>query len=169
MAEPTVSSARRTFGPVVLLGLSWGGRLAACVASRRPELIDRLESALAQGRPEQLLETFYRHVALISEEEIAQLKAAPTWPARLAAAHTVPRELRAFGGQAFDPAWAAKISVPVLLLVGADSPDEIKADPETVAAALPDARIHVLEGQAHLAHLTDPRSFADAVLSFLRD
>ncbi len=34
--------------------------------------------------------------------------------------------------------------MPVLLLVGADSPDEIKADPQIVAAALPDARIHVL-------------------------
>jgi pimeloyl-ACP methyl ester carboxylesterase len=77
--------------------------------------------------------------------------------------------LRAFGAQALDPGWAAKISVPVLLLVGADSPDGIKANPEVVAAALPDARIRVLEGQAHMAHFTDPKSFADAVMSFLRD
>ena len=52
---------------------------------------------------------------------------------------------------------------------GRDSPDEIKADPDVVAAALPDARVHVLAGQAHMAHLTDPTSFAEAVLSFLRD
>ena len=80
----------------------------------------------------------------------------------MAAAHTVPREIREFGAHAFDPDVAAKIRVPVLLLVGADSPDEIKADPNVVAAALPDARIHVLAGQAHMAHLTDPKSFAEA-------
>jgi pimeloyl-ACP methyl ester carboxylesterase len=81
----------------------------------------------------------------------------------------VPRELRAFSGQASDPAWAAKIAMPVLLLVGADSPAEIAADPEIVAAALPDARIRVLEGQMHLAHLIDPETFAQHVLSFLRE
>jgi pimeloyl-ACP methyl ester carboxylesterase len=52
---------------------------------------------------------------------------------------------------------------------GRDSPDEIKADPDVVAAALPDARIRVLEGEMHLAHLTDPETFAEQVLSFLRE
>jgi pimeloyl-ACP methyl ester carboxylesterase len=59
--------------------------------------------------------------------------------------------------------------MPVLLLVGADNPDEVKANPEAFAAALPNARIGVLEGQAHIAHLTGPQSFAERVISFLRD
>jgi hypothetical protein len=37
------------------------------------------------------------------------------------------------------------------MLVGGDSPDNIKANPETVGAALPDARISVLDGQQHVA------------------
>ena len=134
-----------------------------------PEVIGHLESLLAQGRSEQMLENFYCSIVMMSEEEISGLRAAPTWPARVGAAHTVPRALRAFGAQAFDPRRAAKISVPVLLLVGADSPEEIKADPELVAAALQDARIRVLKGQTHLAHLSDPETFAEQVLSFLRD
>ena len=134
-----------------------------------PKTMDHLESLLAQGQPEQMLETFYRDIVRMSEEEISGIKKTPTWPARVAAARTVPRELRAFGAQAFDPRSAAKITVPVLLLVGADSPDEIKANPEVIAAALPDARIGVLEGQAHLAHLTGPQSFAEEVMSFLHD
>jgi pimeloyl-ACP methyl ester carboxylesterase len=87
----------------------------------------------------------------------------------VAAANTVPRELRAFGKQAFDPGSAARIAVPVLLLVGGDSPPEIKADPDVVAAALPDARIRLLVGQMHMAHLTAPETFAAHVLSFLRE
>ncbi|MGE5719226.1 MAG: alpha/beta fold hydrolase [Nocardioidaceae bacterium] len=98
---------------------------------------------------------------------MAALEAAPTWPARVAAAPTVPRELAAFARQAFDPGWAARISVPVLLLVGGASPDEVRADPDVVAAALPDARIRVLEGQTHMAHLTSPETFAVELLGFL--
>jgi pimeloyl-ACP methyl ester carboxylesterase len=116
-----------------------------------------------------MLESFYRDIVMMSEEEISGIKAAPSWPARVAAAPTVPRELRAFGAQAFDPERAAQISVPVLLVVGGASQDENKADPEVVAAALPDARICVLDGQAHIAHLTAPEAFAGEILSFLRD
>ena len=186
------AAASAAGSPVDLLGHSYGGNVAFGAATLTtnvrklvlyegwptpniahrtvsPEAMGHLESLLAQGQPEHMLETFYREIVRMSEEEISGIKKAPSWPARVAAAHTVPRELRAFGAQAFDPGRAAKITVPVLLLAGADSPDEIKADPEVVAAALPDARIGVLEGQAHIAHLTGPQSFAETVLSFLRD
>ena len=186
------AAAAATGCPVNLLGHSYGGLVASGAAALTtnirklvlyegwpvpdithfaisPEAMGQLESLLAQGRPERMLETFYRDIVMLSEEEISGLKAAPTWPARVAAAHTVPREHRALGAQAFDPRWAAKISVPVLLLVGADSPEEVKANPEVVAAALPDARIGVLQGQAHIAYLTDPQSFAEELISFLRE
>jgi hypothetical protein len=38
-----------------------------------------------------------------------------------------------------------------------------------VAAALPDARIAVLEGQQHLADVLAPEVFAERVVAFLRD
>lgn len=186
------AAAAATGFPVDLLGHSYGGNVAFGAATlttniRRlvlyegwptPDIAHRalptevmaaMETLLSQGRPEQVLETVYRDIVKLSEQEISAIKAAPTWPARVAAAGTVPRELRAFSGQAFDPAWAARIRVPVLLLVGADSPAEIKADPEVVAAALPDARIQILDGQMHMAHLNDPETFAGHVLAFLRD
>lgn len=186
------AAAAAAGSPVDLLGHSYGGNVAFGAATlttniRRlvlyegwpapdiahralpAEVMARLESLLAQGRPEQMLETVYREIVKLSEQEISDIMAAPTWPARVAAAGTVPRELFAFADQAFDPAWAARIRVPVLLLVGAESPPEIKADPEVVAAALPDARIQVLKGQMHMAHLNDPKTFAGHVLAFLRD
>ena len=185
------AAAEATGAPVDLLGHSYGGNVAFGAATltanvRRlvlyegwpvpdvahrtyaPELLRHLDSLLARGRPEEMLESFYRDVVLMSPEEISGIKAAPTWPARVAAAPTVPRELRAFGMQAFEPELAARIQVPVLLLVGGNSPEEIKADPEVVAAALPNATIRVLEGQMHMAHLTAPETFAAEVLSFLR-
>jgi pimeloyl-ACP methyl ester carboxylesterase len=175
-------------GPVDLFGHSYGGNLAYAAALlgapvRRlvlyegwptpdvahrtiaPELLDRLEAL----PDEPLLEAFYRDVAHLSADEIGALRAAPTWPARVAAAHTIPRELRAFGGHAFDPVAAAGITIPVLLVVGDDSPDDIKADPAVVAAALPHAEIRVLKGQRHLAHLTDPGGLADAIIPVLTD
>jgi len=186
------AAAAATGSPVDLLGHSYGGNIAFGAAGLTTnirklvlyegwpvpdiahrtlpaEVIAHLESLLARGQSEQVLETVYRDIAKMSEQEISSIKAAPTWPARVAAANTVPRELQAFGEQAFDPRWAAKIEVPVLLLVGSDSPAEIKADPEIVAAALPNARIQVLGGQMHMAHLNEPETFARRLLAFLRD
>lgn len=185
------AAATETGSPVDLLGHSFGGNIAFGVAmldtnirklvlyegwptpdithrALPPDVMARLSSLLAQDQPAAMLETFYREIAMLSEQQITGLKAAPTWPARVSAAGTVPRELLAFSHQAFDPAGAARIRVPVLLLVGADSPVEIKADPEIVAAALPDARIKVLEHQTHLAHFDDPETFAGEVIAFLQ-
>jgi pimeloyl-ACP methyl ester carboxylesterase len=186
------AAAAESGGPVDVLGHSYGGNVAfgaallTCNIRRlvlyegwpvpniehrtfSPETLAHLESLLGQGRREEMLEAFYRDVVHMDADELIGVKAAPTWPARVAAADTVPREIRAFGGQAFEPAEAARISVPVLLLVGEESPAEIKADPEVVAAALPDARIRVLAAQTHIAHLTAPEAFTDEVLAFLAE
>jgi len=159
LAAVVDAAAAATGGPVDLIGHSYGGNVAFGAAlltsnirrmvlyegwpvpdiahrTTPPEVMDRLESLLAQGRAEEMLEILYRDVVKMSEEEIAALE-------------------------------AARISVPVLLLVGGASPDEVRADPDVVAAALPDARIRVLEGQTHMAHLTAPETFAEDVLRFL--
>jgi pimeloyl-ACP methyl ester carboxylesterase len=192
LAAVVDAAAAATGSRVDLLGHSYGGNVAFGAATRTtnvrklvlyegwpvpniahrtfaPDLLTHLDALLAAGKPEQVLETFYRDIAMMSADEIIAIKTAPTWPARVAAAHTVPREIRAFGEQALDPAMAARIRVPVLLLVGTESPLEIKADPEAVAAALPDGRIGLLQGQMHVAHLTAPETFAAHVLAFLRE
>lgn len=132
-----------------------------------PELRERLDALLAAGDQEAALEMFYREVVGMSEGELASYRSSPSWQARVAAAHTIPREDRAILAGAFDARQAGRITVPTLLLVGGDSPESLKADPETMAAALPDARIVVLDGQQHLAHRLIPEVFAGHVLSFL--
>jgi pimeloyl-ACP methyl ester carboxylesterase len=129
---------------------------------------ERLDALVASGEREAALELFWREVVKASEEDIRAIRAQPTWAARVATVHTITREVRAFYGDTFDPERAARIVVPVLLLVGTETPEELRDDPETVAAALPDARIAYLEGQQHVADVLAPELFAERVLEFLR-
>ena len=133
-----------------------------------PQALRRLEALLAAGDREGLLETTYRELLHVSEEQLDAFRARPSWCSRVASAHTIPRELRAFREAAFDPRQAATISAATLLLIGEDSPG-LKAQAAPVAAALPDARLAVLPGQGHLANILAPRVFAERVLAFLQD
>jgi pimeloyl-ACP methyl ester carboxylesterase len=184
--------AEATGSPVDLLGHSFGGLCAFGAAAltaniRRlvlyegwpspnpdqlalpPGVEARLDALLAAGNREAALETFFREVVGMPEEEFAVYRALPAWQARLAAAHTITRESRAEEANRFDPEQAARITVPVLLVAGGDSPEFLKAGIDTLAAALPDARIVVIEGQQHIAIDLVPAVFADHVLAFLRD
>ena len=129
---------------------------------------ERLDALLAEGDHDAVVETMFREVVRMPEAELAALRAQPAWPARVAAAPTIGRELRALHRVAFDPAQAARITVPTLLLTGSESRDPFAADIGTVAAALPDTRVVVLEGQQHVADILDPEGFAGHLVGFLR-
>lgn len=139
--------------------------LGAVVA---PGIVDRLDDLIAQGRREDVVTTLMREIVQIPPEHLAVLMAEPSWPGRVAAAHTLPRECRAEQGYRFDPARFAALRVPVLLLAGSDSPPEVATDTATLAAALPGARVVTLAGQGHVAMTTAPELFATEVLGFLR-
>jgi pimeloyl-ACP methyl ester carboxylesterase len=130
---------------------------------------ERLDALVTSGDREAALELFWREVVKVSEEDIRAVRAQPTWAARVATVHTITREFRAFFGDTFDPERAARITVPVLLLAGTDTPAELRDDPETVATALPNARVVYLEGQQHVADVLAPEFFAERVLEFLRE
>jgi pimeloyl-ACP methyl ester carboxylesterase len=134
-----------------------------------PGLEDRMDALLAAGDRDAVVETLFRELELLSDEDMQAFKTAPSWPGRVAAAHTITREVRAETGARLDPGLAGRIAVPVLLLTGEHSADPSKADIEAVAAALPDARIVVLQGQEHVADVLVPDVFAEEVLAFLRD
>jgi pimeloyl-ACP methyl ester carboxylesterase len=144
--------------------------VAACRRRARelpPGVGGRLDALLAEGNRDAVVETMFRDVVLMPEAEITALRAQPAWPARVAAAPTIVRELRAIPQVPFDPGQAARIAVPTLLLTGSDSDDPFAADLATVAAALPDARIGVLDGQRHVADILAPELFARRLLAFL--
>jgi pimeloyl-ACP methyl ester carboxylesterase len=132
-------------------------------------LEERMDALLAAGDPGAVVETLFRELEAMSDEDMEAFKAAPSWPGRVAAAHTVTRECRGELQARLDPQLAAKITVPVLLLVGENSSDPARPDVEAVAAALPDARIVVLDEQEHVADVLVPEIFAEHLFAFLRD
>jgi pimeloyl-ACP methyl ester carboxylesterase len=133
-----------------------------------PGVGERIDDLLAGGRREEALEVVMRDVVLVHEDELRAIRAQPSWPARVAAVHTIRREIRALEEAILDPAQAAKVTAPTLLLTGSESPDPATRDLDAVAAALPDARVGVLEGQGHLADVLAPELFAEHLLGFLR-
>ena len=132
-----------------------------------PELDRRLDALLADGDAEGLVETFFREALGLGGDDIATMRSQPSWPARVAAAPTLPRELRNAAEELFDPARAAQVTVPTLLLQGSESPESLHADVRRVAEAVPDRRVVVLEGQAHSADFLAPQLVAETLLAFL--
>ena len=131
------------------------------------EFIEQLEALLEAGERERVVETVAGELAGLSDEELAAYRADPSWPARVAVTHTFPREERAGTGTVFELERAVTVPVPVLLVVGEHSPMSWRADAEAVAAALPDPRVMVLEGQGHGGDLLAPETFAERLLAFL--
>ncbi|MFI1566927.1 alpha/beta fold hydrolase [Streptomyces sp. NPDC020490] len=60
-----------------------------------------------------------------------------------------------------------RVTVPALVVVGADDTYTPVADAEAMHAALPDADLHVVEGAAHLPNLERPEEFNRALGTFL--
>lgn len=182
--------ADHSCAPVNLYGHSHGGIVAFGAATRTsnirrlvlyegwhvpnpdvyalPEGMDvRLDRLLAAGDSDGVVELLFRELENMSDLDLAAFKAAPSWPGRVAAAHTITREIRGEQTARLDPELAGRITVPVLLVTGETSADASKASIETVAATLPDARILRLEGQEHVADVLDPKRFAAHVVPFL--
>ena len=133
-----------------------------------PHVVHRLEALLEEGKRDELVAFFMREVAGLPSDQVKLLRSLPAWEARLAVAHTIPREERASREYAFDPNRFRDIHVPTLFLEGGDSPAPFKAAGEAVRAALSDCRVVVMPGQRHAAMDTGTELFTAEVLSFLQ-
>jgi pimeloyl-ACP methyl ester carboxylesterase len=184
-------AAARFGGPVDVLGHSYGGRCALGASlltdairrvvayegapvpagtSYRPDgLLDIVREALARGDPEAALSGFLAGVVGMSEAELARYRAEPVWPARVAAAHTILRELEAETSEPASIEALAAVRVPVLLILGGSSRSPFGVGTRAFAERLPRAEIFVIEGAAHAAHHTHVAEFVAAVDAFLDD
>lgn len=128
---------------------------------------DKLDELLAAGKSAEMLIHFYRHIIGVPEAGIARTIESPEWPERLALAMTVPRELRATRRYAFNAEKARKLSIPILVMVGADSPPRYQSSTQMLASTLLNARTVSLPNEQHNAIDTSPELFLREVLEFL--
>jgi pimeloyl-ACP methyl ester carboxylesterase len=175
-AGPGTSVLGHSYGAVCALeGALLTDRLRALVLYEPPvgvqvasaEVVARLEALLGADQRDELVAVFMTEVAGVLPDQVEGMRAHPSWAARLAAAHTIPRELRAHGEYGFDAPRFRQLEVTTLLLRGGDSLPGFTAATETVAAALPDGRIVTMPGQRHTAMDTGTELFTTEVLGFL--
>jgi len=119
----------------------------------------RYEAMAAAGERDAVVATFLREVVQMTEDEVRLMRAHPSWAARLAAAHTIPRELRAAEQFTFSPDRFSANDLPIAMLVGEASPPFLKDATARISTALPRSRVVVLAGQKHSAMNTAPSLF----------
>ena len=177
--------AARTGGPVDVWGHSYGASVAmgGATLSRNishlllyePSLglaypegwIETVEKALAAGDDEAAIVLVLRDVLEFSDDQMDAARSSPEWARRVAVAPTVAREARAEEGWVYRQGQFGGITGHTLLLSGSESTPAIKQATDAAAAAIPGARILVLDGHAHIAHRTHPAMVAALVRGFI--
>jgi pimeloyl-ACP methyl ester carboxylesterase len=189
LAEVVDALAAEGGDPVDVLGHSYGGRLGLGAALRttsirqlvvyegapappdapyqEPELLSRLQSLADAGRNEELLMTFLSEVVGMNAADLEAYRANPVWPARVAAAPTIVREVAAESSEAAGLDALGAVTVPVLQVLGGASRPAFRSATEALDARLADGRIVVIDGAKHAAHHTHADRLVAEVESFL--
>lgn len=108
----------------------------------------------------------FRDVVGVNEDQLSWMRQQPMWAGRMAAAHTLPRELRAGRSATFSTADLRGIASSILL-IGGQNEQLLRQDAEEMCSVLKDGRIAVLPDQGHMAIDTAPEMLAETVVSFI--
>ncbi|WP_367132681.1 alpha/beta fold hydrolase [Saccharothrix sp. HUAS TT1] len=163
-------------GSAHLFGMSSGGTLVAEAAHRGvaaeriaiyespmtiddtrppmdPDLVERVERAIAEGRPGDAVTLFMRYVGTPGFF-IAMMRVMPVWKKLKGVAHTLPNDFALVGEFQHGtkpPAdrWSGAGS-PALVIAGGKSPAYLRNAQRHLADALPHGELVVLPGQTHL-------------------
>ena len=130
--------------------------------------IERMESLVAVGDFEAAIISVYVDLVGATNEQVDAVRLSPAWPSRLATAPTIAREARIERDWTHQPGQFATIKAPTLLLAGSDSPADLAEITRQSAAAIPRAKVHVLEGHGHFAYRTHPADVAVIISPFIR-
>ncbi len=174
-------------GPFDLAGYSMGGRLALHVALALPGRVGRLtligaspgladpdERAARRAADEALADEVEAMTIKQFAERWAQTPVLAGQPPSVLAAVTAQRlrstpaglaaALRGLGTGALPSLWdrLGEVAIPVELVVG-ERDEKFRGVAERMAAALPDARVHVVAGAGHAVHLEDPLAVAGII------
>jgi len=174
-------------GPVFVFGHSYGGvaaleatvltdRIAKLMLYEPPlhepvdtnlEVAVRIEEMVKQGKLEQALVTFQTEIVKQSPEEIARMKARPTWAGLVASIPVHPRQMRALLTYRFDASRMKSVSMPTLLLIGEETKSHYaKRSIAALRESLPNSKVVVLARQEHNAMEAGRDTLANAIITF---
>lgn len=175
--------------PVPVFGHSYGGRCALGAARltdaisavvcyegapapagrsyRPPGLEARLREQVAADDPAAMLSTFMAEVVGLTTDDLDAYRANPVWPVRVAAAHTILRELEGEASSAASLDALGAVRRPVLQLLGSDSLPVFRDATIALDQRLADGRIVEIAGARHAAHHTHPDAVVEAIGAFL--
>jgi pimeloyl-ACP methyl ester carboxylesterase len=176
--------------PVALGGLSMGGYVALAFARRHAARLraliladTRAEADSPEGKAnrDRLIAFARGHTAAdVVEQMLPKLLGDTTRARRQEVVEEVRRigsaqtpdgiigALEAMRDRPDSTPLLGQIAVPALVVVGAEDGLTPPALAQTLAAALPDGRLAVIEGAGHLASLEQPEAFNAAVGSFVQ-
>ncbi len=187
-AEDVAAVIEAIRGPLYVLGHSFGGRcsleaalltdqisrlilyeppIPAMPPETPAEVVERMQSLVSQGDFESALVIFFREIVGMPEAELAAFRRLPMWAKRIPLARTIPREFAIDRRRPFNAERFANLRLPVLLMVGGDSPPFFQKAIEMLTSVLSQSQISVLPGQRHVAMDTVPELFVGEVLRFL--
>ncbi len=124
--------------------------------------VDKVQSLVDEGHPDQAVEEFIRHTGADFDEGIKQ---SPWWPALVALASTLPYDLTLTGDGDVPVERLARISAPTLALYGGASAAWAETATAEVAMAVQNGRQDAIEGQTHAVA---PEAVAPTLLEFFR-
>jgi pimeloyl-ACP methyl ester carboxylesterase len=117
---------------------------------RPPEdQVSQYETMVAEGRRGDAVEYFMTKVIGMPPEVVAGARTQPWWPATEALAPTLAYDARIMGDYTIPRDLVASVKVPTLVVAGGADFPWMRQTAETLAEALPDGEVRILEGQGH--------------------
>jgi pimeloyl-ACP methyl ester carboxylesterase len=186
-AEDVAAVVNSRPGPVFVFGHSYGG-VAALEATFITDRIGKLmlyepplhepvgnnlavaarvEALVKKGDLEQAFIAFQTEVVKQSPDEIARMRARPTWQGLVATVAVHPRQMRALSAYRFDATRMTSVRMPTLLLIGEETASPYAR--QSIAAlreSLPNPTLVVLERQEHNAMDGARELLANTIITF---
>jgi len=188
-AEDVAAVVNSRKGPVFVFGHSYGGvaaleatfltdRVAKLILYEPPlhepadtnlAVAARVEELVKRGELERAFITFQTEIVKQSPEELARMKARPTWPALVATIAAHPRQMRALSAYRFDAGRMTSARMPALLLIGGNTVSPYaRQSIDALRRSLPNPTVVVLERQEHNAMDGGRDALAKAIIAFAR-